>query len=387
MRNLVHTRQSTYNPRMHHRRTIPLILLVAVAVGGCDRPPQKPQTHNGPVTADQSPVTAGAPPAADGAPRCDTPTPTGHTVKRAREVMGTFAEVTAIAPDKATAASAVEIAYQRIDDVNRLMSDYVDDSEIGRLNRLGAGEALVVSPETFRCLQRAAEIAEASGGAFDATCRPLVRLWRRAGKVQQLPSAEDIRATLRKVGWQKVRLDPATRRVTLATEGMQLDVGGIAKGYALDLAAEAMLSAGATGVLVNIGGDLRALGGQPGDTPWRIGVKHPFQTGLFGKLALKDGAVATSGVQQRFVEIDGQRYSHVIDPRTGQPAAEAPSVTVIAPDGITADAWATAFSVLPVAEARELAQRLDGIEVMWISGTAAAPIVTQTSGFAAYVIE
>ncbi|UCG34032.1 MAG: FAD:protein FMN transferase, partial [Phycisphaerales bacterium] len=159
-------------------------------------------------------------------------------------------------------------------------------------------------------------------------------------------------------------------------------LGGIAKGYALDLAARAALDAGATAVLVNVGGDVLAVGAQASGQPWRIGIKHPFESGLVGRIALTGRrAVATSGTQQRFAVIDGKRYSHIIDPRTGRPAEQAPSVTVVAPDGITADSWATVFSVLTVEEGRQLAELLPDLEVMWIWGSADDVRSAQTPGF------
>ena len=311
------------------------------------------------------------------------------TYAQSREVMGTLAAVTAVAPDRATAQAAVEAAYARLNDVNSLMSDYVADSEIGRLNRLSAGQALEVSPETFACLERGLEICRLRGGAFDPTCRPLVELWRQAALRRELPAPQEIAAAQARVGWQMLKLDGARRTVALSVEGMQVDLGAIAKGYACDLAAEAMKRAGATGGLVDVGGDIVAFGMRQDGKPWRIGVRHPFQDGLFAKLELTDAAVATSGVQQRFYEIDGKRYSHILDPRTGWPAEQSPSVTVIAADGLTADAWATALSVLSVAEGQALieAGRAPGVEAMWISGTAAEPTVTQTRHFGCYVVD
>jgi thiamine biosynthesis lipoprotein len=334
------------------------------------------------LTATALPLTVGCerPPAASADARA-------QRVSQAREVMGTLATLTADAPDRATAAAAVEAGYARLADVNRLMSDYVADSEIGRLNRLPVGEWMAVSPETFTCLERAIGIAVASDGAFDVTCRPLVTLWKEAGRAGKLPTDAELAATRARVGWRHLRLDAATREVSRAIDGLEVDLGGIAKGYALDLAGAAMRAAGATAVLVDVGGDVLALGTPPDGRPWRIGIRHPFREGHFRVLTLTDRAVATSGLQQRFHEIDGQRYSHIIDPRTGRPAHEAPSVTVIARDGLTADAWATALSVLPVEEALALATARGEVEALWVSGPPEAPREVQTPGFAAYVAE
>lgn len=319
---------------------------------------------------------------------CERPPEGPARQKYAREVMGTFAELTAYAADRDTARAAVEAGYDRLDDVNRLMSDYLDDSEISRLNARSAGEPLKVAPETFACLQTAAAVSAASGGAFDITCRPLVQLWKAAGEDNTLPSDADIEAVLERVGWQKLKLDEAAQSVTKTVDDMQIDLGAIAKGYALDLAADAMQKAGATAGIVDVGGDVRAFGTQPETTTWRVGIRHPFSQGRFGVIDLDRGAVATSGVQQRFITIEGQRYSHIIDPRTGRPAEQAPSVTVIAPDGITADAWATAFSVLSLEEGRALADSsaFEGIEVLWLTRGPTGDVVThQTAGLETYL--
>lgn len=320
--------------------------------------------------------------AAGGCDRSTSP----QRASRSREVMGTLATLTAYAANVEIANAAVEAGYRRLDDVNRLMSDYVDDSEVGRLNRAPGGTAVKVSPETLTCVQAAIRFGRASDGAFDATCRPLVALWKRCGAAKRLPTEEQLAAARGLVGYDRVVVDEHNQTLTLPTTGMQLDLGGIAKGYALDLAAEAMRAAGATSVLVDVGGDVRAMGTQPDGRAWRIGVKHPFAEGLIQQLNLNDCAVATSGVQQRFYEIDGRRYSHIVDPRTGLPAEQAPSVTVIAADGITADAWATAFSVLTIEAGQALLARgaAPGVEVLWIAGTKEHPIVVESPGFDQY---
>jgi len=320
---------------------------------------------------------------------CERP-PTSVRAKNANTVMGTLAEVTADAYDRETAQKAVEAAYARLEDVNRLMSDYSDESEIGRINNLPPEGRLAVSEETCHCLEAAIRYAELSGGAFDFTCRPLIGLWKQAGHDDLLPTPEALDATRALVGWDKVRLSADTREVSRESPGIQVDLGGIAKGYALDLAADAMRAAGATHGLVNVGGDVRALGAQPTGEPWRIGVRHPFREGdLFCTIELFRGAVATSGVQERFNIIGGARYSHIVDPRTGWPATEAPAVTVIAPTGLAADAWATILSVLTPTEGKALLGEHpeEEIEALWIMGPAERPVVFQTPNFELYVIE
>ena len=313
--------------------------------------------------------------------------PHAVTVKQSLEVMGTLAEVTVVATNSQTAQAAIEAAYTRLEDVNRLMSDYLNDSEIGRLNKLPAGERLAVSSETFAVLKKAREISLLSGGAFDITCRPLVELWKRAGKKNKLPDRAAIKKTLARVGFNKLQWDEPTRNISFTVENMQIDLGGIAKGYALDLAAQALKKAGISSGLIDLGGDVLAIGSQADGRTWRIGIQHPFQKGLIAKLALIDRTVATSGNQQRFFIIEGNKYSHIIDPRSGWPAVQATSVTVIAPHGITADTWATAFSILTVEQGKLLAGKLPNLGVMWVWKSAEKMQIAKTSGFNQYVIE
>ncbi len=315
--------------------------------------------------------------------------PTSRTARQSRKVMGTFASLTAVAKDKATAMASVEAGYDRLDAIERLMSTYLEDSEVSRINKLEPGESMAVSVDTFACLLAARDVAKASGGAFDATCRPFVLCWRDATKDGRLPTDAELTEARQRVGSEHILLENKGITYSPGVAGLQVDLGGIAKGYALDMAAAAMREAGATDVLVDVGGDVVAVGKSEAGRPWRVGVRHPFVEGLIEKIELSGKAVATSGLQQRFFEIDGQRYSHIIDPRAGRPAAEAPCVTVIADDGMTADAWATAFSVLSVAEGQRLITegKAPAMEVMWITGNAESPQITRTPGFAKYVVE
>jgi thiamine biosynthesis lipoprotein len=302
---------------------------------------------------------------------------------RSREIMGTFATITAVAGDAQTASAAVEAGYQQFELVNRLMSDYATDSEIGRLNSSPPGAAGPVSPETFACLIAAAEIEEASCGAFSCTCRPLVQLWKSAARNGRLPTAEELADARALIGARHLFLEEPARLVGRRLDGVQVDLGGIAKGYALDLGAQAMRRAGAKGGLLDLGGGILVFGRHDEGEPWRVGVRHPFQDGVIAVLRLEDRAVATSGLQQRFYEVGGRRYSHIIDPRTGWPAEHAACVTVVAEDGLTSDAWATALNVLTVQEGKALLDRPDGprVEVMWITGDAANPVIEMTPGF------
>ncbi len=282
-------------------------------------------------------------------------------------------------------------AHQALDRVNRVMSAYLPDSDLRRVNEAKAGKAVVVDGELFKLLLIARDQSEATDGAFDPTARKLFRTWSSAGKADRLPTDAELAAAREDGGWDKVTLNEADHSVTKSVDGLQIDLGAIAKGYAVDRAAAALKEAGIAGALVEVGGEVRIFGANPPWEQWAIAVQHPFdlddKTGapfLCGALSLTDRSVATSGNYRRFSEIGGKRYSHIIDPRTGQPADAVPSVTVIAADCMTADAWSTSLSVLGEAGLKKV-EAIDNLEAMLIIGDADAPRVVATSGFDQYV--
>jgi thiamine biosynthesis lipoprotein len=234
------------------------------------------------------------------------------------------------------------------------MSRYRDDSQISQLNRDGFGRAVVVSKSTFEVLQRSVEFSERTGGAFDVTVGPLVDLWHSTQDTGSLPTDAQLQQARSKVGYDKLYLDASENTVRFAVDGMSLDLGGIAKGYAIDKAVEAAQKAGALGAMVEIGGDIRCFGAPPqGRNKWRIGLQSSkaitenVGTGeVLLVLELTDAAVATSGDYRRFVLIEGKKYSHILDTRTGRASKGLTSVTIISPSAADADALATAVSVM-----------------------------------------
>lgn len=257
-------------------------------------------------------------------------------------------EVVLYAPTQAVATRAAQAAFDRIAELNRIFSDYDTQSELVRLSRTaGEGKAVPVSEDLWRVLQRAQQISAASAGAFDVTVGPLVRLWRRARREKELPPQGQLQEALSHVGFRNIRLIPAGHQVELLAQGMRLDLGGIAKGYALAEALAVLRRQGTPAAMIHAGGD-SALGDPPPDRPgWRIGVgmlkpdAPPLEF-----LVLSNTCVASSGDMWQHVDIGGKRYSHIVDPRTGVGLIGHSNVIVIAPDGATADALATAVSVL-----------------------------------------
>ncbi len=262
--------------------------------------------------------------------------------------MAVSVRIVLYAPEAETANAAAEAAFARIHQLNGILSDYDPKSELRRLcATAGQGKAVRVSEELWNVLVHADTLAKRSGGAFDVTVGPVVRLWRRARRRKLLPPPEILSKHRKLLGHHLVRFDPQRRTVELLKPGMQLDLGGIAKGYAVDEALAVLGQHGVTRALVDAGGDI-GLGDPPPDKPgWLIGIA-PLQPNAPPRrhLWLSRVAVATSGDAWQYVEIDGRRYSHLVDPRTGVGLTDHSSVTVIAPDGITADGLASAVSVL-----------------------------------------
>ena len=241
--------------------------------------------------------------------------------------------------------------------ITRLMSTYDPNSELSRFNREPAGSAVVVSPDVATVVAAAAEVAERTRGAFDATVAPLVALWGfGANPARELPSATEVSATNRLVGHRRIahHLDPP-RLVKLAPA--TLDLSGIAKGYAVDRLAGLLEDRDCRGYLVELGGEIRTRGSAPDGGPWRIGVESPIAPQLATTIVLNRGALATSGDYRQYRERDGVRFSHIIDPRTGYPVKHGlASVTVVADTAMLADAYATALLVMGEIEGRRFAQ-------------------------------
>jgi len=262
--------------------------------------------------------------------------------------MGTLFTITLFAPEEQAAASSAQAAFRRIDALEDIMSDYQADSELMRLCEQSAGKPVAVSADLFEVLQRAQKISQASGGAFDVTVGPYVRLWRFARKRKELASPADMASAASAVGYQKLKLDPRVWTVTLLVPHMRLDVGGIAKGYAADQGLALLKSRGITRALVAASGDIALGDPPPGQAAWKIGISG-LNTGTNGagpKLLLHNCGVSTSGDTEQALDIHGVRYSHILDPATGLGLTNRIQATVVAPDATTTDAMATTVCVL-----------------------------------------
>lgn len=287
----------------------------------------------------------------------------------AEQHMGTQFQLTLYAPDEATAKAAAKAAFARVAELDSIMSDYRATSELNQLCRKAGGEPIAVSADLFAVLKQSQELAKRTGGAFDVTVGPLTRLWRLSRRTQRLPAPEQLAQAKELVGFDKVELDETNRTVRLTRPGMQLDLGGIAKGYTADQVLLVLKKHGIAAALVAAGGDIAVSGPPPGTAAWRIGIQ-PLGPGQQPQhyIMLKDGAVSTAGDLEQFVVIDGTRYSHILDPKTGLGLVGRISVTVVAPRGITADGIDTAACVLGPAKGMELVEQAGVAGLMVLEG-------------------
>jgi thiamine biosynthesis lipoprotein len=281
--------------------------------------------------------------------------------------MGSPFVITIYGKDSAKIAHVAEEAFKRIDTLNQIFSDYLDSSELNHLSRSsGKGKYIPVSKELFHILQLSLRASILSNGNFDITVGPVVQIWRKARRSKSFPKEKDIKNAMEAVGFQYIHLDTMKHAVWLEKPGMQLDLGGIAKGYAAQFALNFIGEKGFPVAMIDAGGDL-ALGlPPPGHAGWRIAVGIPeSKTGYLQQLLLvKNKAVATSGDVYQYIEWKGKRYSHIIDPKTGYGVTHQRNVTVIADNGTTADWLASACSILPVPDAIKLVNKFPGAAVL-----------------------
>jgi thiamine biosynthesis lipoprotein len=280
--------------------------------------------------------------------------------------MGVPFRIVLYAASTNTAEGAAAAAFKRIKQLNDMMTDYDSDSELSRLSQTsGQDQAVPVSPDLWAVLARAQELAQNSHGAFDVTVGPYVNLWRFARREGKLPDPARLAKARQAVGYDKMQLDPARRTVKLLAPNMRLDLGGIAKGYAVDAALKVLGRLGIASALVSGGGDMAVSGPPPGKDGWRIELP-PLDTSNAPParfVVLTQAGISTSGDLFQRLEINGVRYSHIVDPRTGVGLTDHSLVTVIAPDDFTADGLTKVMSVLDPKAARKFIAKMPDVAV------------------------
>ena len=265
--------------------------------------------------------------------------------RQSRMIMGTSVEITVSQTHSQRAEEAMAAAFREVERIDLLMSHYRPESEVSQITRQAGEKETQVSPETLEVVERALYFSRLSGGAFDITIGPVFGLWNfREGKI---PEEKSLQENLKKVDYRKIKVDRAKSSVYLESRGMELDLGAIAKGYAVDRASAVLRKEGVENFLVKAGGDLAVSGAKGNGVAWTIGIQHPrLPSELIGKLRPSQAAVSTSGDYEKFFFRGGERYHHILTPSTGLPARECQSVTILAPSAMDADALATSVFVL-----------------------------------------
>ncbi len=283
--------------------------------------------------------------------------------------MGTMFRIEMYSADAAQASKAAEAAFARAEELEQIMSDYRPDSELMRVAREGAEAPFPVSSDLYDVLAKSIWTSELSGGVFDVSIGPVVNIWRAARKSGRLPDPRDIAKAKALVDYRNIELDPTHHTVFLKRAGMLLDLGAIGKGYAADQMLAVLESQGIRQAMVQAGGEVVVGEPPPGSSGWKVGVDSADADAGGGApctLLLRTAAVSTSGDEHQFLELNGHRYSHVIDPATGWALEGESSTTVIAKESVTADALCTAFSLMSVEDGMRAAEALPGVSVLWV---------------------
>jgi len=292
--------------------------------------------------------------------------------KKTMPLLDTIVSITVVADSKEAAEQAIEKAFAEISRFGDLINFYSDKSELAEINRNAGAHAVKVSPETLDIIEKAVFTADKSGGAFDPTLGPVVKLWDFLNKKK--PTEIEIAHALPLVNYKDILIARTDATVFLKRKGMMIDLGGIAKGYAADLAVESLKTEGILSGLVSIAGDIRTFGMKPDKNPWIIGIKNPRQTGekdeIVAKIRLIDKAISTSGDYERYFIAENKRYHHLLDPKTGMPASGCRSVSIVTDKAANTDAFSTAVFILGPEKGMKLVEEM-GMDAMIIdsSGT------------------
>lgn len=285
--------------------------------------------------------------------------------------MGTLYTVVAYGRDQTFLAEVVSQVFDEIDQLDRQMSNYKPESELSAINRDAAQRPVTVSPELFGLLEYSLRASRESGGDFDITVGPLMKLWGFFRGEGRLPGAPEIIAVQERIGYQHVQLDAERRTIRFDAPGVELDLGGIAKGYAVDRAADIMRNDGVAAALISSGGSsIYALGSPPGERGWKVTVRDPFHADQPANvLRLQNFALSTSGNYEKFFKINGKIYCHIMDPHTGWPVQNMLSTVGAAPTGVETEALTKIFFVGGVDKARQyLATHANALGILYQPG-------------------
>jgi FAD:protein FMN transferase len=282
---------------------------------------------------------------------------------RTLKLMGSRFDITVVAKDETQGNGYIDMAVNEISRIEKMISSWDPESETSRIIKNAGIQPVKVDKELFDLISRAVKISELTDGAFDITYASMDRIWKFDGSMNILPSEDQIAQSISKVGYKNMILDKEHQTVFLKNKGMRIGFGAIGKGFAADKAKQLLISKGVKAGIMNASGDLTTWGTQPDGSSWMVGITNPLNKDkVFSWFPLDDNAVVTSGNYEKFVEIDGKKYTHIIDPRTGWPVSGLNSVTVFAPKAELADALATSVFVMGLDTGLDFINQLPGVE-------------------------
>ena len=309
-------------------------------------------------------------------------------VKQTRMIMGTFAEVSVYSDDEKIAGKAIEASLDEMERMDRIMSNYKDDSELSQVNKNAAKSPVPCGRELLEVLEHSQRYSELSDGAFDVTVSPVIAAWGFFTGKGRMPSDKELAKLLPAVSYRNVVINKGNNpekpgTILFKNPQTKIDLGAIGKGYAVDKALEIVRKYPVNNACINLGGNIYVLGAPAGKNAWKVGVQHPRNKAeILGYLELKDESTATSGDYERFFEIKGNRYSHIVDPRTGIPVKDTIAVTIVAPTGTAVDALSTSVFVMGLEKGMNLVKTIPGVDAMIACQEKDGVIgITMTDGF------
>ena len=282
--------------------------------------------------------------------------------KKKQSLLGSPFEITVVAKDSVQGNLFSDLAIAEVKRIENLISDWIPTSQISKVNQNAGVVPVKVDKEVYDLVDRATKISKLTSGAFDISYASMDRIWKFDGSMKEMPTPEEIRKSVEKVGYQNIILNSKDTTIFLKNKGMKLGLGGIGQGYIADKIKVLLQEKGCNSGLVNVSGDINTWGKQPNGNLWTVGIVNPMNKNkVFATFPLDDSAVETSGSYEKYVTFNGKRYSHIIDPRTGYPASGIISVSVFAKQTELADALATGIFVMGVEVGLDLVNQLKGI--------------------------
>lgn len=288
--------------------------------------------------------------------------------KRTTTLMGSRFDISIVADDTLSAEANIDTVIAEITRIENLISDWKETSQVSSINRNAGIQPVKVDSELFELTKRAIRLSEMTNGAFDISFGSMEKVWKYDGSMTEIPSAEIVKRSVAKVGYKNIILDSLNSTIFLKLEGMKIGFGSIGKGYAADRGRNIMRARGIDAGIVNASGDMSTWGTQPNGKDWKIGITDPRDTRkLLGTITIKEASVVTSGNYEKYIEIGGKRFSHIINPLTGYPATGLSSVTVIGPEAETANGFSTALIVLGEPAGLEIIKKFPDYQCIIVS--------------------